>query len=239
MKSKLIFAALLMGLIASCKPSSKAVGTTSKAPAQVPSANNVAVAKSTNSESINSDTEIKFVGSNNLFELISKNSFYFNQAHDVIIIKGNNTIIRLINENVADISDGKSDTLVIVGNNQKYVIDVRNSISLGSKKIKIDTVQLQNIPSEYESTDPASLYENAESYLFGVGKDQSTKKAIELYEFAATKNHVPSLQKLGYIFTGKFGAERNRAKSLYYYKKGSALDDDYCTLQIKLQWGNK
>ena len=105
----------------------------------------------------------------------------------MIIIKGNNTIIRLINENVLDISNGKSDTLVIVGNNQKYVVDIKNPVSLNGKKLKVDTVQIEEPHSDlYDLNDP-SLYDIAESYLFGTGRDQSTMKAIELYEFAAAK----------------------------------------------------
>lgn len=233
MKSKFIFIPLLIGLIA-CKPSSTV--KTEKAKANT---NNVVSAKSVNSSGTNSDTEIKFEGNNNLFELINKNSSYFNEAHDVIIIKGNNTIIRLINENVLDFGNGKSDTLVIVGDNQKYVVDVKNTFSLDGKKVKTETIQLPINTSEYANMSPPALYEMAESYLFGAGKDQSTEKAIELYEYAAVKDHIPSLVKLGYIYTGQFDVERDKMKSLYYYKRGSALGDNYCDLQIKLLWGNE
>jgi hypothetical protein len=233
-QNKIIFL-ILIGLIVSCKPSSK-VKTTSKKDT-APKVNNVVAAKNINSEGINSHTEIKFEGSNNLFELINKNSFYFNEDHDVIIIKGNNTIIRLINENVLDIGNGQRDTLVIVGSNRKYVVDMKNSFSINNKKAKVDTIQLKETYSEYDNDEPSSLYAMAESYLFGTGQDQSTKKAIELYEFAAAKNHIPSLEKLGYIYTGKFGAPRDKMKSLYYYKRGSSLGDDYCNLQIKIHWG--
>ena len=247
---KIIFL-LLIGLIISCKPATHVAGTAQNkatprdtnamavSPAQKEAphdANNLVIGKNINSTSEGPGAEVKFEGSNNLFEMVSKNSYYFNQNHDVIIIKGNNLIIRLINENIIRLPSNKSDTLVIVGSNQKYVVDVSNSIVPGNKNFKIDTLHINDAYPDYDKSDPSDLYKVAESYMYGIGRDQSIAKAIELFEYAAAKNHTPSLEKLGYLYTGKLGVEKNKMKSLYYYKRGSTLGVEYCKLQMKIYW---
>jgi hypothetical protein len=86
----------LVGLLWSCK-SPRPVLTSTGNGAEKQRGNNVVTVDSdnnTNSRS-NSKDEIIFEGANNLFELVQKKSAYFDQSHDIIIIKGSNTIVRL------------------------------------------------------------------------------------------------------------------------------------------------
>ena len=265
-----LLASGFIGLLLCCKPSNNISKQSPSSNSQQGSGNNVISIDSENTQSSpDSKDEIIFEGSNNLFELVQKNSLYFDKSHDVIIIKGNNTIIRLINVNVLDLSTGRSDTLVIVGSNEKYVIDINNSISTNDRKVRTDIIYLKEKPfdpSSYANDftqndipirldyfdslvtakyaysyfseklltgDPLYFYELAEMYLYGLGVNESSLKAIELYEYAGVRNHVPSLTKLGDIFTGKFGVKRNKEKALYYYKRCGELGEQYCNDQIK------
>lgn len=261
-----------MTALMSCKPAKNISKDSSAYPNPVdPTADNVLIVDSKNSRvSPNSNDEITFEGNNNLFELVQRNSSYFDEARDVIIIKGNNTIIRLINTNVLDLSTGQSDTLIIVGNNEKYVIDVNNSVVPSRKEVRTSIVNLKEeefnsslyaneqvgddapirlgyfdkpVTAKYaysyffeklSNGEPIYFYELAELYLYGIGVEQSSSKAIELYEYAAARDHVPSLAKLGTIFTGTFEINRNRDKAIYYYKRCAALGDEYCKDQVKI-----
>jgi hypothetical protein len=261
---------ILAGILWNCK-SSSTISTTSTQDNQVDKnpENNLVVVDSDDSISrANSKDEIIFEGTNNLFELIQKNSAYFDESHDVIVIKGNNTIVRLVNVNVLDLSEKSSDTLVIVGDNERYVVDISNSISTKNRTVKTDVEYLKdktfdqspyasdfaendtkisldyfdslvtaryayNYFSERLSTgDPIYFYELAEMYLYGLGVDESAAKAIDLYEYAAVRNQVQSLTKLGDIFTGAFGVKSNKGKALYYYQRCSGLGNQYCEDQI-------
>ena len=232
--------------------------------------NNVIAVSSVNTISnSNSKDEIIFEGKNNLFELIQENSSYFDETHDVIIIKGDNTIIKLLNINIVDLRSVSTDTLVIVGNNQKYVMDARNSIVTKKDIIKTDVIHLKESTFDVSSysqesiqndrpvkfsyfdslvsvkyaynyfvnglktEEPKYYYELAEMYLFGLGVDESTAKAIELHEYAAAKDYIPSLIKLGDIFTGRFSVKPDKNKSLYFYKRCQSLGESYCDEQIK------
>jgi hypothetical protein len=232
--------------------------------------NNVIAVGSTNTISNpNSKDEIIFEGKNNLFELIQENSSYFDETHDVIIIKGDNTIIKLLNINIVDLRSVSTDTLVIFGNNQKYVMDVRNSIATNKDIVDTDVIHLKEstfdaspysqdsiqndrpvkfwyfdslVSVKYaynyfvnglKTEEPKYYYELAEMYLYGLGVDESTAKAIELHEYAAAKDYIPSLVKLGDIFTGRFSVKPDKNKSLYFYKRCQSLGESYCDEQIK------
>ena len=170
--------------------------------------------------------------------------------------------------NVLELPGNSSDTLIIVGDNEKYVIDVNGSILINDRSAKTDVVYLKDksfdqsayaadfvqnekkirldyfdslVSARYAYTyfseklstgDPVYFYQLAEMYLYGLGVNESSTKAIELYEYAAVRNHVQSLTKLGDIFTGKFGVKKNKDKSLYYYKRCSELGNQYCDDQI-------
>ncbi|MDJ1480310.1 tetratricopeptide repeat protein [Cytophagaceae bacterium YF14B1] len=72
-------------------------------------------------------------------------------------------------------------------------------------------------------------YELAELYLYGIGTELSTNKAIKLYEYAAVKNHILSIRQLGDIYAnGTFDYPKNSKMAIYYYKIGSQLGDTYC-----------
>jgi len=261
-----------IAFLISCKPVKNISNYSTTYPNPVsPITDNVVIVDSENSRvSPKSSDEITFEGNNNLFELVQRNSSYFDEARDVIIIKGNNTIIRLINTNVLDLSIGQSDTLIIVGNNEKYVIDVNNSMEPSRKEVRTSIVNLKEekfnsslyadepveddapirlgyfdkpVTAKYaysyffeklSTGEPIYFYELAELYLYGVGIEQSTSKAIELYEYAAAKNHIPSLAKLGAIFTGAFEIKQNRDKAIYYYKRCASLGDEHCKDQVKI-----
>lgn len=258
----------LLGLLLSCKPSSNVVKPSSNRTVKDQGSNVVTIDSDNTKLGSNSKDEIIFEGTSNLFELIQRNSAYFDESHDVIIVKGSNTIVRLINVNVLDLSEKGSDTLVIVGDDEKYVIDINNSISTNRRSVKTDVVYLKDRPFDQSvfaadfvqnetkirldyfdslvtakyaynyfferlsSGDPIYFYELAEMYLYGLGVDESAAKAIELYEYAAVRDHAPSLTKLADIFTGTFGVKRNKEKALYYYKRCSGLGNQYCDDQI-------
>jgi hypothetical protein len=261
-----------LGFLLGCKSSATISkgNSTSQDPSDVSSNNVVSVSSENTKSAPNSSTEIIFEGSNNLIDFVHKNSSYFNESKDVIIIKGDNTIIRLININVLDLSTGQRDTLVFVGDNEKYVIDINNAIFLGNKKVKYDTIQLKSrvfdkskyaddfleddakirigyfdslVTAKYAFTyfserlatgEPMYFYELAEMYLYGIGVEQSTEKAIDLYEYAAVKDHVRSLIKLGDIFTGRFEVKRSKEKAAYYYKRCALLGEQYCDEQLMI-----
>lgn len=270
---KILFFLVLTCLVAllCCKPARIITKESSTSPTAIKSSdNNVVVVDSENTRSSpNSNDEIIFEGNNNLFELVQRNSSYFDEARDVIIIKGNNIIMKLVNVNVLDNSIGRSDTLIIVGNNEKYVVDMNNSIETNSTKINTYIVNLKEkdfdsspyfnefiqndtpiwfsyfnkrVTARYaysyfyeklDTDEPLYFYELAEMYLYGIGVEESSLKAIELYEHAAARNHIPSLTKLGIIYSGKFGVKRNKDKLIYYYKKCASLGDNYCSDQLK------
>ena len=90
------------------------------------------------------DFEIIFEGSNNIFELIQKNSSYFDKSHDVIIIKGNGNIIKLYNSNIVDMKGDGGDTLILVGDKVKYVYSVTDKIILKKSNFKVDSVTMKS-----------------------------------------------------------------------------------------------
>ena len=268
---QLIISMCFIAMLLACK-SSSTVSSTGQNNDNIETSkdNNVIAVSSTNTISnSNSGDEIIFEGKNNLFELVQKNSSYFDETHDVIIIKGDNTIIKLININIVDLRSVNTDTLVIVGNNQKYVMDVRNSIATKNDITKTDVIHLKEstfdaspysqdsiqndrpvkfsyfdslVSVKYafnyfvnglKTEEPKYYYELAEMYLYGLGVDESTAKAIELHEYAAAKDYIPSLIKLGDIFTGRFSVKPDKNKSLYFYKRCQSLGESYCDEQVK------
>src|SRR5688572_27085279 len=111
--------------------------------------NNVVSASQTKTVSSNGtggNDEIIFKGNNNLFEIISKNAAFFDQHHEVIIIEGDQNIIRLYNVNLVDMRGPGSDTLMLVGNQQKYVMDVSNTLVLKKKPTKTQTIRMETEP---------------------------------------------------------------------------------------------
>lgn len=229
--------------------------------------NNVIVSKSENSIHMGKEDKIIFEGSNNLFEIVSKNSAFFDQHHQVIIVKGSNSLIRLISVNILTLGGGR-DTLVIVGDKEKYVVDTRNEIVLpagtrldtvfmaepeqkGYMAVVDDVVRDERIKLAYFDTlvsapfafkyfqklaaqgDPEGYFELGELYLYGVGVEESAIKALDLFEYAAVKNHIGSLMKLGDLYSGKFGFQQDRARSLYYYKRCRDLGSAYCGQMVE------
>lgn len=264
----LIVLILVFVIFSSCKSTSGSSAKKSSGMKNEGSNNTLVQTSSHTVANTRSNDEIIFEGSNNLFELVQKNAAYFDGAHDVIIIKGDGNVIKLININILTLPKGSPDTLVIVGNNQKYVIDVNNSIVPGKKNVKVDTIDFKSasfeplpevreviphdsrirldyfdslVSAQYAYTyfadkintgEPEYYYQLAEMYLYGLGVEESPAKAIELYEFAAAKDHILSLRKLGDIYRGKFSMKPNKDKSLYYYRRGQRLGDLYCDERI-------
>ena len=260
---------LLIGILSACKSSSTTTTQNRDIPEESTDNNVIAVSSKNTISTSNSKDEIIFEGKNNLFELVQENSSYFDETHDVIIIKGDNTIIKLLNINIVDLRSVSIDTLVIVGNNQKYVMDTRNSITTKRDIVKTDVIHLKestfnvsayshdSIQNDHpvkftyfdslvsvkyaynyfvdglKTEEPKYYYELAEMYLYGLGVYESTAKAIELYEYAAAKDYIPSLVKLGDIFTGRFSVKPDKNKSLYFYKRCQSLGESYCDEQIK------
>ncbi len=231
--------------------------------------NNVIVNDSKNVSSIHSQggDKVIFEGKNNLFELVRVNAAYFDKHHDVLIIKGDNNIIKLYNTNLVDLRGKGADTLVIVGNQVKYVADYANALVVRSAEVKVDTVELretnpnlnayfsdfkeeqdQQVTLKYFdepvrvkyafdyfvskiNTGNAEYYfQLGEMYLYGIGTKVSTLKAVELYEYAAKKNHILAIRQLGDIYQrGTFDLKKDTILSTYYYKVGAQLGDVYCS----------
>ena len=198
--------------------------------------------------------EIIFKGNNNLFEIISKNAAFFDQHHEVIIIEGDNNIIKLYNVNLVDMRGPGSDTLMLVGNNQKYVMDVSNSVVLKKQPSKTQTIRMETEPvsassftSDFDKSkalqlmlenyreglaagDPDTYFRLAKVYHFGLDEDiePSITKAIDLYQYAAVKNHLESICKLGEIYANEsLFIKTDKVKAIYYFTLGANLDDEY------------
>lgn len=203
--------------------------------------------------------EIIFEGKNNLIDIVKKNTAFFDKKHDVIVIKGDNNIVKIYNINIINIIDmsgyGK-DTLVLVGNNQKYVMLYDNEVVFKNKnvqveyeyvKIKTSAIDFTKINNEIKPDDicwetiknyekeiqkghSLAYYKLSEMYNYGLeGTPLSTKKAIELYEYGAINNEIQSIQRLADIwYNGAFDIEADKIKGIYYYKLGAQIGDSYC-----------
>src|SRR6478735_6579549 len=66
--------------------------------------NNLVSIKETNVFKKGKGDKIEFSGSNNLFDLVQKNAAFFDGRELVIIVQGNNNIIKLYNRNVVDMT---------------------------------------------------------------------------------------------------------------------------------------
>ena len=215
-----------------------------------PSKNNVIAAKETNVfKSKGGNDKIEFKGSNNIFDLIQKNAAYFDGREMVVIVQGNNNIIKLYNTNLVDMSAPGMDTLLLIGDHVKYIMDVNNKVVLKKKSLKADTIEMQqkqfstlDFSNDFSKTDyriksltdqlntnnPEAFYELAKLYQYEVDNKQAILKAIELYEYAAAQNHVDAIQKLGDLFAnGTFDLTKNLKKAQYFFTLGANLDDSY------------
>ena len=231
--------------------------------------NNV-VLSSTNASTqagFSGNDKIVFEGKNNLIDIIQEDSSYFDKHHDIVILKGNNNTIKLYNKNLVDLRDTEGDSLIIVGNNIKYVADYRGTLVIKTKKHQIDTVEITETQPNFEEflnnfetnhdrmvnlkyfDEPVSVkyainyfidkirtgnfehyFHLGEMYLYGIGTEVSTNKAVELFEYAAAKQHILSIRQLGDIYkNGTFDFPKNLAKSGYYYKMGTQMGDEYCS----------
>ncbi len=240
------------------------------------SQNNLLITHSENNEqSPSTGTTYIFEGSNNIIEIILKNN-YLDSGHDVVIVKGNNMNLRFIRINTTLLKPTQLDTLIIVGDNQKYILDNSFSFPLDTlgKDLKTVTVNLpeESMVKKYEDVfarenlkdaklkirtsyfeqpvtieyaynyfleklstgDPEYFYQMGEFFLYGIGVEQSLIKAVELYEFAAMKNHIPALTKLGLIYSGNFESKPNLAKARFYLKLCASLGEDFCKEQLKI-----
>lgn len=200
------------------------------------------------------EDEIIFEGSNNLFELVEMQAAYFDDARDVIIIRGNGNIIRLYNTAVLDLNSNRPDTLVLVGNKVKYLMCMAGEPKFKKSPQSIDTVQMQPEPlvaeaflrdleedQSYTYTikglleriaagEDEAYFELAEMYKYGIeGTPISTEKAIELYEWGAVRGDKMSIRRLGDLWTnGTFDKAADKTKGRYYYQLGAQLGDGYC-----------
>ncbi|MDX5346774.1 MAG: hypothetical protein LPK19_05970 [Hymenobacteraceae bacterium] len=197
MKQKLLFLSIA---VASVACSTQKTATTQRDHG----ANNVVSTTQTGSttHAAAAEDEIIFKGNDNLFDMVQKNTHFFDQNHDVIIIEGSNNIIRLYNTNVLDLRGKGSDTLVIVGNKSKYVMDVNNQIALDNNKLtkatvkiepqplpltlfeaektKLDEYQLQKLAETLASDNPELYYEMGQNFHYGhYDWPASSKKATE------------------------------------------------------------
>ena len=222
--------------------------------------NNVVSEKSENTyRRSDKSSNIIFEGSNNVLDLVDKNSAYFNDPHEVVIIKGNNNIIKFYNLNVVDLSQANADTLIIIGDMVKYVMDSRNSLIFKKNEFNVDTILLKEKPvdesllvyaageideltqkhlnkllARVKNGEDEAYYELGEIFNFGQDVPVSTKKAIEFYEFGAVRNDIKSIRRLGDIYhNGTFEIQPKKEMGLFYYKLGAQLGDSYCEEMLK------
>jgi hypothetical protein len=247
MKNAWLFIALI--LFAACSRKA-AVSASGGSGGSGSGKNNLLVTKETNvAKSHGRADKIEFDGSNNVFDLVQKNAAFFDGREIVIIVQGNNNIIKLYNTNLVDMSAPGMDTLLLVGDHTKYVMDVRNKIVLKDKHLKADTIQMQqksfsatDFSTDFKSTDmrikmltdrlstndPEAFYDLANLYQYEVNTKEGTLKAIEYYEYAATYNHLEAIRKLGDIFAnGTFDLSKNLKKAQYFFTLGANLGDSY------------
>lgn len=204
--------------------------------------------------------KVIFRGSHNLYKVISKNAAYFDKHHDVIIIEGDNNIIRLYNVNLVDMRGAGADTLILVGNKQKYVLDVSNTLALKKQPSQTSTILMQTEPypvatlsSDFDNSepmknlldnyreglavgDPDTYFRLAKMYHFGLDEDlePSIKKAVDLYEYAAVKNHLEAIRSLGDIYANEsLDFKPDKVKAIYYFTIGASLDDDYSKQRLQ------
>lgn len=81
---------------------------------------------------------------------------------------------------------------------------------------------------------PQYYYQLGEMYNYGIGTQILPSKAAELYKFAAAKNHLLSIRRLGDLYKfGKFSLKPNGQLARYYYARGKQLGDMYCIQMLK------
>jgi hypothetical protein len=238
---------------------------------QLADQNNLILTSSENTDhAARASTKIVMEGENNILEIIEKNALILGSSDDVIIIKGNGNIIRLISADLVDERLYSQDTLVFLGDNKKYVLDTRNKFLLPSRTYTVKNVELtegsslppfdptrfildgeeritlgyfdtlvtakfavEYLTAKLPTGEPAAYFELGEMFLYGIGVEASSAKAVELLEFSAAKNHIPSLSRLGDIYSdGSFGYRKDRNKAIYYFKKCSTLGDTSCAEKL-------
>ncbi|MBC5992275.1 tetratricopeptide repeat protein [Pontibacter cellulosilyticus] len=253
---------LVAALLVSCtagknSPSAPVAGSTAdngKTITETDAQNNlVSSTSSANAADKTASGKIIFEGSNNLYELIDHNTAYFDQGYDVIIIKGNGNLIRLYHTRLLNQHKG-ADTLVMVGNKEKYVMAFGSHPGFLPEPATADTIQLKtqpfstdpftqgleegslgqkivsNLLAEMENGNTEAYHALGDVYNFGTnGVAISTVKAVSLYEYAATRGFAASIGRLGDIwYYGTFDFKPQKAKGLFYYRLGAKMGDEYC-----------
>ncbi|HAS40637.1 MAG TPA: hypothetical protein DCS93_09165 [Microscillaceae bacterium] len=240
--------------------------------------------------------QVIFQGKNNLLQVMLNKQAMPSGGNQVIVIKGNGNTIKIDSADVANarfMRSANGDTLVIMGNQQRYVVKngqivvPPNPKGAQSNTLKIRTTPFQK--SRYlpdfktqmegghkahfhyfnglreikfalnyfvgkieQEGDPESYFELAEMYRSGTGTYICLKKAAELYEYAAVKQHKLAIRRLGDFYHhgvalkrtifpgGKKSKEeiycnsiqKNKALAKFYYAQGSQLGDLYCTAML-------
>jgi hypothetical protein len=242
---------LILIILTACKTTTKS---------RVSDKNNVINIENTNTASTtNGQDKIIFEGENNIIDIVQKNVALFDNNHDVLIIKGSNNIIKIYNINIVDISKLSDQTLIIVGNNNKYVLLSEDQVIFTKRNIHVDSVFIKTNPIDFDSFtkdidtnsngyqkikfyenqikngDINAYYELAEVYNYGLDNiPYNTDKAIALYEYGAVNNNIDSIRRLADIwYNGAFDKKANKTKGLYYYKLGADLNDSYCIDTLK------
>ena len=213
------------------------------------------------SEGNSEGDNIIFEGTDNIFDIIQKNVTFFDEKREIIIIKGSHNIIKLFNINIVDLSKSNIDTLIIVGNNQRYVAvfenQIINTVVNSNLTYKTETVILNTpefkppvdsvlVPESWKSVrdslmnkirlgDSDAYYELGEMYNYGLNDAPlSVETAIKLYEYGAVNNQIESIRRLGDIWlNGPLDIIPNKTKALYYYTLGGKLGDSYCQERLK------
>ena len=259
--SAFFFFLLLVGLFSCSQKSTPATSATRKPAASARSTsedlgrNNVVTTQRDGVIDLNGSGSLKITGSNNLIDIISENSAYFSNRDVVVVVQGDNNIITLYNRNVIDLSAPGMDKLVFMGDNEKFALSTQNNIILKKQKLHVDTVTVNPEPvsaSSYQpdleytaeelkaleaglnAGDPETYFELAKTYQFEIDKPEAILKAIELYEFAAAKNHILAIRNLGDIYAnGSFDLKPNLQKALYFFTLGANQQDEYSQQRLE------
>ena len=170
---------------------------------------------------------IVFEGENNLFELIQKNTHFFNdKSHDLIIIKGNGNIIKLYNIGIVDLSGkSSSDTLIIIGDNKKYVMEVKNKLILKSQPKTTSTVTLKDVEfkkEEYSKDFDSNLIKKVKLDVFDTMV--SISFAFKYFTDQIKEGEIAHYYNLGEMYTYGIGTEINPLKAIELYEFSAVKD---------------
>ncbi|MCC2546596.1 sel1 repeat family protein [Hymenobacter sp. BT175] len=215
--NRLPLALVVLSLLSACAASRTTAPAGKGSSANAPGDNNVIAHSSENVYSGVGGGKTIFEGSGNLFEVVQQNAAYFDQPHDVVIIKGSNNLIRAYNINLVTLGGKGADTLVIVGNNVKYVVDVSNSLRLKKQGYRVDTVQLKTTPADVQRL-AGSLSPDAYFNARDEDGNVETQSAIDYFTRELAFGNAQAYYELADIYHFGKGVPESTPRALELYE---------------------